>query len=154
MGYVYCDHCNAPREFTESGRCKGCGLAKGETPAVAPHPLRTFDGGAVRDNLDGKLNYRGFLDWGVIQEFGRYMERHRHLPNGGLRDWDNWKQGMPRQVYVESLARHALDVLLLFNGEGEPTATSTEEALGGVLFNAMGLWREIRLERDLGKEEG
>jgi hypothetical protein len=65
--------------------------------------MREFDTGATRDNNEDKHNYEGFLSPLVIEEFGRYMHRHRHQADGKVRDGDNWQKGIPTEAYMDSL---------------------------------------------------
>jgi hypothetical protein len=106
---------------------------------------RVFDTGAMRDKEDGKYNYHGFLHPKVLQEFARYMDHHRRLPDGSLREASNWKKGMPIDSYMESLLRHVMDLWLLHDGY-EVTRPETgdvvtiHDALGGIFFNCQGYW--------------
>lgn len=108
--------------------------------------VRRFDTGATRDSDDGKLDYYGFLDPEVLLDFARYMNGHRYQSDGSLRASDNWKNGIPQDVYIRSLLRHVFDLWLWHNGTpadrpetGE--TPSLHDTLGGVLFNVMGYWR-------------
>jgi len=50
--------------------------------------MREFKTGANRNSEEGKLDYEGFLHPLVIEEFAKYMHKHRHLEDGTLRDSD------------------------------------------------------------------
>jgi hypothetical protein len=109
--------------------------------------VRQFDSGATRDGRMGKYEYARFFDPAVIKAFAAYMHRHRIQPDGSLRDPDNWKKGMPRQAYMDSLFRHTMDLWELHdygvavrpeNGQ----AVDYEETLCAVIFNAMGYLHE------------
>lgn len=108
---------------------------------------RTFDSGANRDTAEGKPDYEGFLSVPVLRAYGRYMSKHRALPDGTLRDSDNWQKGIPKDVYIKSLVRHVLDAWDLHRGgkvvdyDGT-TEVTFEDALCGVLFNASGYLHE------------
>jgi hypothetical protein len=71
------------------------------------------------------------------------MHEHRHQADGTLRDADNWKKGMPRDVYIASLFRHFIQLWALHD-ETEKSDTTyeteneLEEALCAILFNAQG----------------
>ena len=104
--------------------------------------LRVFGSGATRDSDAGKLDYEGFLSPLVLQRFGRYMHQHRVLPDGTLRDSDNWQKGIPLKEYMKSLIRHARDVWALHRGFSGDATQDIEDALCGVLFNAQGYLHE------------
>lgn len=116
-----------------------------ETAAEEETHGRYFPGGAYRDDDAGKLDYEGFLSPLVLQAFGEYMERHRHQSDGRLRDSDNWQAGIPREQYVKSLLRHVHDLWL--EHDGFQSRDGIDEALGGVVFNALGFWYELLMER-------
>ena len=118
--------------------------------------MRTFPGGATRDTTSDKPEFGGFLSPIVLRAFGEYMNKHRKQPDGGLRDSDNWKKGIPQRVYLESLLRHTLDVHGYITKDDlrgsclEPWEAI--DALMAIIFNAQGLAREILLGRDTGKD--
>lgn len=122
--------------------------------------MRTFDTGATRDSGEGKLNYKGFLSPAVLRAFAEYMQEHRKQADGSLRAADNWKRGMPLDVYRESLTRHFMTLWLIWDGEtpeaervgGELRIPTERDALMGVLFNAMGLTFELLRGRAALKE--
>lgn len=102
--------------------------------------MREFETGAKRDGDDGKVDYEGHLSPLVIQAYGRYMHRHRKMADGSMRDSDNWQRGMPLDSYLKSGWRHLFDWWCLHRGM---TARETmEDALCGVMFNAMGYLHE------------
>ncbi len=103
---------------------------------------REFAGGAWRDTEDGKLDYEAFLSPAVLQAYAKYLHKHRTMPDGSLRDGDNWQNGIPQDVYVKSLMRHVVDVWLHHRGQSELATEPLPDALGGVIFNAMGYWFE------------
>jgi len=129
--------------------------------AVAPIPeseagkIRRFSSGATRDANKGKFEYHRFLSWDVIEEYAKYMHKHRVMSDGSTREPDNWKQGMPRQTYMDSLARHFEDVAWMVEhkkqGRVRPDIfeyVEIKDALCGILFNTMGMMYEILLGRD------
>jgi hypothetical protein len=109
-------------------------------------PIRTFESGATRDTDDGKPDYEGFLSPLVIEAFGEYMTRHRIQSDGDLRASDNWQRGIPKSAYIKSAWRHFMDWWK--EHRGIPSRDGLEEALGGLIFNAMGYWHETIKERD------
>ena len=102
--------------------------------------MRTFDTGATRDTINKKLQLSGYLSPLVLKRFGQYMLRHQQLPDGTQRASDNWKRGIPKDVYLDSLIRHVLDIWL--EHEGAPSRDGVEEALMGALFNIQGYAHE------------
>lgn len=97
--------------------------------------IRTFDSGATRDALTGKLAVHRFMSPKVVKRYCEYLESHRVQTNGEVRDPDNWKKGMPKEVYAESLFRH---VMIDAWEQFESTGTITEDTLCAILFNASG----------------
>jgi hypothetical protein len=101
---------------------------------------QTFDTGATRNDSIEKLDFEGFLSPLALEALGAYMNYHRHLEDGSLRDSDNWQKGIPLTSYIKSLWRHFMAVWRAHRG------LSTHEgivfALAGVLFNAQGYLHE------------
>lgn len=90
----------------------------GEEPYVHGMPkdngvIKTFATGAIRSSDEGKNAYEGFLSMEAIEEFGDYMTRHRKLPDGSLRDPDNWKKGMGLDSFIGSMLRHVFELVAL-----------------------------------------
>jgi hypothetical protein len=112
----------------------------GDPPSEPSVTGRRFVSGAYRDADAGKPDYAGFLSPLVIQAYGEYMDRHRVQSDGRLRGSDNWKAGIPRDVYLSSAFRHFHD--LWMEHEGYESRDGIGEALGGLLFNVMGYWHE------------
>ena len=110
--------------------------------------MRQFGTGATRDSDDhpDKPNYYKALSPIVLREYVKYIGRHRTLPDGSMRDWDNWKNGIPIDVYMEGLLRHTTAVWLIQHGykaydnHGEVTL---KDSLNGVMFNTTGFLDEI-----------
>src|SRR3990172_6260510 len=74
--------------------------------------VRRFDSGGVRDLDKDKLDFEGFLSAIVLEEFAKYMHKHRYLLNGEFRDSDNWQLGfgdLHFTVCMKSLWRHFFD---------------------------------------------
>lgn len=112
--------------------------------------MREFDTGAKRDTNEDKLSYVKGLSPIVLKRYLEYIGKHRDCPDGSKRGWDNWKQGIPKDVYLDSLGRHFWDVWLI--SEGYPASdnhgeVSIENALCGLLFNAQGLLYELLKEK-------
>lgn len=98
--------------------------------------MREFPTGATRDTLTDKLNYKGFRSPHADRAYAEYMHGHRSQPNGEMREADNWKKGMPIDVYAESLLRHIAELHYLYETSND--YAKTKEKLCAVLFNANG----------------
>ena len=143
-------------------KCGECGNEKCELLCSDFQPkqqtkteqIRQFETGATRDTDVDKPNYVKALSPIVLQRYVKYIGQHRTQSDGSLRDWDNWKQGIPKQAYLEGLGRHELAVWLLH--QGYPACdnhgpVTLEDSLCGVMFNAMGYLLELLKEEQ--KEE-
>jgi FMN phosphatase YigB (HAD superfamily) len=108
--------------------------------------MRIFESGATRDTSDGKLNYVKALSPIVLKRYVEYLGQHRQQADGGLRDWDNWKQGIPIDTYLDSLGRHFWAVWMLNHGysvNDNHGQVDIESSLCGVIFNSMGMLYEL-----------
>ena len=112
--------------------------------------VRTFATGANRDTDEGKLDYEGFYSPLVLERFAAYMDRHRSLRDGTIRDSDNFQRGIPLEAYMKSLLRHVLAAWKRYRGWDD---TDMQEHLCGVLFNTMGMLHEL-LKRVAGGVSG
>jgi hypothetical protein len=115
------------------------------------NPIRTFDSGATRNSLDGKLQYSRFLDPEVFKVYCEYMQSHRIQLDGSMRDPDNWKKGISQDVYMDSLYRHVTNLWGVYNGyervqpeTGEPE--TKKELLCAIMFNVIGYMFELNKE--------
>ena len=109
--------------------------------------MRTFESGATRHVDDKKIDYEGFLSPWAIRRYGEYMLGHCVQADGTLRDSDNWQLGIPLDQYMKSLLRHTLDAWSIRRGlqaldAKDDHEVDVEEALCGVIFNAMGFLHE------------
>ncbi len=118
--------------------------------------MRTFAGGATRNDDSKKNDYRGFVSPIALRAYGDYMTEHRVQKDGTVRASDNWKNGIPRKAYLSSIKRHDQDVHLIMEGHvatnpdtGEPV--TLVEALSALMFNVQGLLHEVLLGRDTGE---
>jgi len=117
--------------------------SKSFLPGQPPEPVvRTFSTGANRDVDTNKLDYEGFLSPLVLERYAQYMHSKRRLPDGTLRDSDNWQKGMPLDVYMKSMFRHFMDVWAHNDGYKEIAKEDVETALVGLLFNVQGYLHE------------
>lgn len=109
--------------------------------------VRKFDTGAMRDKDDNKLDYEAFLSPTVMLAFSQYMHKHRKLPDGSMRDGDNWQKGIPLQAYQKSLFRHVMQAWTLWRGyelvDDKDNDIELEETLCAILFNTQGMLHEL-----------
>ncbi len=110
--------------------------------------MRTFDTGATRDSEDGKYDWEGFLSPLALDRYGRYMHKHRIQADGKTRASDNWQRGIPVAAYMKSMWRHLFDVWSHHRGWRQVTTESIDDALCGIIFNAMGMLH-ARVQWDL-----
>lgn len=117
--------------------------------------VRKFETGATRSSQDGKLEYRRFLSSTVLRRYAEFMHKNRVQPDGSMRNPDNWKLGIPKDSYMDSLGRHFMEVWLLHDGntvtneKGEDVDLQT--ALCAIMFNVTGYLHELLKENTDGK---
>jgi hypothetical protein len=114
-----------------------------------PTTMRTFETGATRDSEEGKLDFEGFLSPLALERFAEYMNVHRKQADGSLRASDNWQKGMSVTVYLKSAWRHFFAWWKIHRGlevldERDGHHVTVDEAICGLLFNAMGYLHEIQ----------
>ena len=82
----------------------------------------------------------------MIKGLGDYLLKHNKLPDGSMRDFDNWK-GLfgenHEEVCMASLSRHMLDMWLEY--EGYESREGKREALYATLSNVMFIIHEFEL---------
>ena len=117
-------------------------------PVVIPPMLRTFDTGATRDTESGKIDLEGFLSPLVLKRYAEYLNGHRTMSDGTVRDSDNWQKGMPLNVYIKSAFRHFMDMWMVHRRWTIDAGDFMEDAMCGLLFNVMGYLHE-RLKKKL-----
>jgi len=112
---------------------------------------RYFEGGAYRDTAANKPDYAKYLSPEALRAYGRYMLRHQFQSDGQIREGDNWKKGIPMDVFMSSAFRHFIDWWELHNsgyGMGKKQKLELmEEALCAVMFNTMGYLHELMKDR-------
>ena len=118
--------------------------------------IRTFDTGATRDTVAGKLDYVKALCPLVLRRYVQYLDKHRLQSDGSIRSLDNWKKGLPRETYHSSKGRHFFADWLLEEGyevSDNHGPVNEEDVLCAELFNTMGKLREILREKLRGQEK-
>lgn len=121
-------------------------LGKLDSKQTSAGGIRKFETGATRDNVAGKLDYMKALSPIVLRRYVQYLDKHRLQPDGNMRDFDNWKQGIPLDVYHSSKGRHFMAAWLLEEGyevSDNHGPVDEQDALCGELFNAMGRLHEL-----------
>lgn len=113
---------------------------------------RTFETGATRDVEDGKPDPESFVSPLVLRRFFEYMHGKRAMPDGSVRDSDNWQKGIPLDAYAKSFMRHAHDLHLHHRGLGHMARESLEDTLCALLFNAQGYLFETLRARERERE--
>ncbi|MGM5019233.1 hypothetical protein [Tardiphaga sp. 367_B4_N1_1] len=114
-----------------------------------PQAVREFGTGATRDLDANKLDFEGFLSPLVLERYAQHMHKARRMPDGSMRESDNWQLGIPMGVYIKSLWRHFFAVWTIWRGgtvteevKGETIVKDLETELCAVLFNASGMLHE------------
>lgn len=136
----------AEAELRRLSRPRGSDLQP-QTPAA----VRSFGTGATRDLDANKLDFEGFLSPLVLRRYAEHMHKARRMPDGSMRDSDNWQLGIPVPVYMKSLFRHFFSVWELHRGipvfetlaDGTVIEKDLETELAALLFNANGMLHEI-----------
>ena len=108
--------------------------------------IRQFDSGATRDTVKGKLSYVKALSPIVLQRYVQYLDTHRKQSDGSMREFDNWKNGIPEDTYLDGLGRHFVAAWLL--AQGYPASdnhgpVTLKESLCAIIFGASGWLHEI-----------
>lgn len=114
---------------------------------------RDFGTGAIRSADSTRDDPEAYLSPLVIDRFDEYMTKHRHLPDGRVRDGDNWQKGMPLATYMKGLWRHFLHLWTRHRGHPvrDPMASADiEEDLCAILFNTQGYLHEILRKKQKG----
>lgn len=120
-----------------------------KVPRTEPSGYRSFETGATRDHDTDKLDYDGFLSPLALERYAKYMHGHRKLPDGTMRESDNWQLGIAVAVYMKSKWRHFFDTWK--SVRGYPAEDDLETSLCAELFNTMGMLHEVLQEKRRGK---
>lgn len=119
---------------------------------MAERKVRQFETGATRDSDSDKPEYAGFNSPLVEKRFAQYMHLHRKQVDGTLRASDNWKKGIPRSAYLQSLHRHFIDLWLHLDGYPEEAVDpDPESVLCAIRFNTNGLLYEVLTHKEESK---
>ena len=120
-----------------------------------PQGVREFGTGATRDLDANKLDFEGFLSPLALERYAEHMHKARRMPDGSMRESDNWQLGIGRGVYMKSMWRHFFGVWKLHRGlpvtevvKGETVVKDLETELCALIFNASGMLHEVLKGRD------
>ncbi len=115
-------------------------------PKLSKPKMREWESGGKRDTEVGKLDFEGFLSPLVLMRYAKYMHKHRKMKDGSYRDSDNWQKGFGSlsehfKVCMKSLFHHFMDMWMAHRGH--ESRDGMEDAICGLLFNAMGYLHRI-----------
>jgi len=111
---------------------------------------RVFESGATRSDDLGRIDPEAALSPLALERYSEYILKHRRQSDGALRDMDNWQKGIPLAAYAKGLWRHLLHFWQRHRGwtvVDPKAATSIEEDLCAIIFNAQGYLHEILKEQ-------
>jgi len=121
-------------------------IDRARVPVPVDKDIREWESGGKRDTEDGKLDFEGFFSPIVLRRYAIYMNKHRVMANGSMRDSDNWQKGFGSlnehfRVCMKSLWRHFMDMWSAHRGY--ESRNGMEDAICGVMFNSMSYLHEI-----------
>lgn len=111
--------------------------------------MTTYTTGATRNDHDEAIVPHLFNSALVDRRFATYMHEHRKQADGSLRPGDNWKNGIPRDDYMASIARHYLDLCEIHerNSDGiidrDYGFVTMQDVLCALRFNINGMLYEL-----------
>ena len=104
--------------------------------------MQEFSTGATRDDSLHKPKYGGYFSPSALRAFGAYMLKNEVQADGKRREAGNWKKGIPKDAYMESMWRHFLDA---WEAHESGDTEKLKESLCALLFNVQGrLHEELR----------
>lgn len=105
--------------------------------------MRVFETGASRDTEEGKIDF-DCLSPIALEYFSQYMHGKRKMPDGTMRNADNWQFGIPKNSYMKSLLRH---VFLFWKWHrGSTIKENAKDELCAIIFNAQGYLHTMLVE--------
>lgn len=99
-----------------------------------------FDSGATR-TAEPLEDYEGFLSPLVLEQFARYMAKHRKKEDGEIRSSDNWQRGMSKTRYMRSMWRHFHELWKRWRHRKD--RASLVDPLCALFFNVQGMLLEV-----------
>jgi hypothetical protein len=122
-------------------------MSDGSRTTLDNGSTRVFETGALRDTATNKLDYEGFFEPLTFDSFAKYLNKHRKMADGSLRDSDNWQKGIPMTVYMKSAFRHFVHMWKIHRGykafDEKGNQVSMEDSINGLIFNARGYLYEM-----------
>lgn len=121
--------------------------------------MRKFSNNAIRDTDKGKINYHGFRHPLTEHSFGKYMLENRKMPDGSLRDPDNWWGTWDEKISIDSMVRHVTDleaiqagyyVVKYRDGDKETTEYLTFKPKEGKIVSKEDCYNAIRFNATAG----
>jgi len=113
--------------------------------------IQTFESGATRTSEDGRLSYVRGLSPVVLRRYLQYLAKHRKQADGSMREFDNWKQGIPMRRSFDGLGRHFFTLWLLMEGldiYDDSGQEDIQDVLCAIMFNTMSmLYQELMQPR-------
>lgn len=100
---------------------------------------RKFKTGAVRDSDIGKENYSECVSQLALRRYALYMLSKEKLYGKG-----NWRHGIPKEAYLESLLRHMNKYLIELK---DGIVIEESDHLSACFFNLQGLMHELEKEK-------
>ena len=116
--------------------------------------VRKFESGATRDQDNNKLDYEGFLSPLVLKRYAEYMNNHRYLSDGSLRDSDNWQKLFGKHhldVCMKSKMRHDMNLWLNHRGFNGESMEDIEDACCAIIFNTMAYLFKVLKDKEVKK---
>ena len=129
---------------------RGITLAGGkETNPKDAAGIQTFDSGATRTSEDGRLSYVRGLSSVVLRRYLQYLAKHRKQADGSMREFDNWKQGIPMRRSFDGLGRHFFTLWLLMEGldiYDDSGQEDIQDVLCAIMFNTMSMLHQEMMQ--------
>jgi hypothetical protein len=101
--------------------------------------MRNFKTGARRDSADDKESYTESISQLALRRYAFYMKSKEKLYGKG-----NWRKGIPKEVYLDSLLRH-LNKFLIEKQDG--IVIEESDHLAACFFNLQGYMHEEEKEK-------
>jgi hypothetical protein len=119
-------------------------------PVLRGGGMRSFDTGAIRSEDAERDDPEGFFSPLVLDRYCEYLTKHRKLPDGTMRESDNWQKGMTLQSYMKGAWRHFMHWWTRHRGwpvRDPKAAENIEEDICALIFNAQGYLHETIRKR-------